>query len=205
MPLKRKEQKNKGDIYYVIKGRQALSIVAGVLFCALIAQTMSEKVPVNLVQANQEELSIINDRSTQEQILPTNILIQETPKVVVEDIRIQKVRAYLSRRGAPLSKYAKEMVNAADTYGIDYRLVAAISIIESNGGRYTFRPYNAWGWGKMTFANWNEGIEEVSEGLGHYYSRGLTTPKLISNYYCPPSASSWANKVQSVMNEIKNI
>jgi len=31
----------------------------------------------------------------------------------------------------------------------------------------------------------------------------LKTPKLISKYYCPPTADSWANKVQYVMNSIE--
>ena len=118
--------------------------------------------------------------------------------------KAQKIETYLrvNRGNAPLAKHAEKFVEVANKYGLDYRLLPAISVMESEGGKKLFRPYNAWGWGKSGFANWKEGIYSVSKGLGKYYSNGLTTPKLISKYYCPPSADGWANKVQYVMNEI---
>ena len=101
-----------------------------------------------------------------------------------------------------MSHFAEDFVKASEEYGIDYRIVAAISIIESGGGKKNFRSYNAWGWGKSGFTDWSEGIWAVSKGIGKYYSKGLTTPRLISYSYCPPSADSWARKVQGVMNLI---
>lgn len=96
------------------------------------------------------------------------------------DSRVEEIRSYLTTYKSPLVDYSEEFVKAADEYGIDYRLVVAISIIESSGGKINFRPYNAWGWGKNGFNNWIDGIWSVSKGLANgYYAKGLTTPETI--------------------------
>jgi hypothetical protein len=118
--------------------------------------------------------------------------------------KVKRINKYLSNRNAPLAKYAQEFVKAADHYDIDYRLVAAISIIESGGGEHTFKPYNAWGWGKSGFKSWKDGIWTVSKGLSKYYASGRTTPRTIAPSYCPPTADAWASKVSYVMNVISN-
>ncbi len=178
-----------------IKGRKALSIIAAVLGLGVVSQVIGDNVPVNLVQADQGQISVVSTENISEN---TEISSNE-----VADVRVAKIKAYLSKRNAPLADYANEFVAAADKYGIDYRLVASISVIESEGGKNTFRPYNAWGWGKSGFASWEEGIWKVSEGLSKYYVKGLTTPRLISYSYCPPSADHWAAKVQYVMDQIE--
>lgn len=193
--------------YLLLKSKKTLAIISGILFSALLLNTLSHKATFELVQANQgEDISAVLPAAS-ELALDTNINITEVmeeqpPQYVPNPEQVGRVRAYLNGRRSPLAQYAEEFVKAADHYGIDYRLVPAISVIESGGGLYNFRPHNAWGWGKMTFGNWQEGIWTVTKGLSVYYSNGLTTPKLISRYYCPPSADSWGMKVQFVMNEI---
>jgi len=179
-----------------IKGRKALSVIAGVLGFGLVANIISDKIPVNLVLADQGQVSAVSTEYIS--VDSAEITINE-----VADIRVAKIKAYLSQRAAPLADYAKEFVAAADTYGIDYNIVAAISVIESEGGKHTFKPYNGWGWGKSGFSSWEEGIWTVSKGISKYYAKGMTTPKSISYSYCPPSASHWATKVQGVMNKIE--
>jgi len=180
----------------LIKGRKALSVIAGVLGFGLVANIISDKMPVNLVLADQGQVSAVNTEYIS--VDSAEITINE-----VADIRVAKIKAYLSQRAAPLADYAKEFVAAADAYGIDYNIVAAISVIESEGGKHTFRPYNAWGWGKSGFSSWEEGIWAVSKGISKYYAKGMTTPRTISYSYCPPSADNWSAKVQSVMNKIE--
>jgi len=125
-----------------------------------------------------------------------------SPEQIAYKSKVEKIRKYLSGRGAPLAKYAEEFVKASDYYDIDYRLVAAISIIESSGGKHTFKPYNAWGWGKSGFDSWKDGIWTVSKGLAKYYSLGMKTPQSIAPNYCPPSADKWASKVSYIMSMI---
>lgn len=127
------------------------------------------------------------------------------PEVVTTtvDNRVSKVRSFLVSRNAPLAAHAEQFVISADKYGIDYRLVAAISIIESSGGSKLFRPYNAWGWGSVNFSSFDEGIDTVSRGLKKgYYNRGLDTPSEIAPVYCPPNASHWASAVSEFMSQM---
>ena len=181
----------------LLKGRTAVAILSGLLFVGMIFKTIDDKIPTQIAQANQNTVLPTNEEDINE-----NVPVESVSTQKVTDKRVTQIKKYLSKRNSPLAGYAQDFVYAADKYKIDYRLVAAISIIESGGGKNTFRSYNAWGWGKSGFANWKEGIYAVSKGLGKYYSNGLTTPKVISKYYCPPSADGWANKVQYVMNEI---
>jgi len=181
-----------------IKGRKTLSVIASVLGIGLVANIISDKMPVNLVLADQGQVSAVS----------TEYISVDSAEITtneVADIRVAKIKAYLSQRAAPLADYAKDFVAAADAYGIDYNIVAAISVIESEGGKHTFKPYNAWGWGKIGFSSWEEGIWTVSKGISKYYAKGMTTPRSISYSYCPPTANSWAAKVQGVMNKIESM
>lgn len=189
--------------------KNVLAVIAGILFSGLILNTISQVSPTPIIGVNQAgyieydseiEIANLDNSNIQEYILEESISTHAQDAVFVQ--RVENVRSFLASRNSPLADYAQEFVNAANTYGIDYRLVPAISIIESSGGLHTFRSYNAWGWGKMSFNNWTEAIWTVSEGLGNYYKKGMTTPRTIAPVYCPPSASSWASKVQGVMNTI---
>ena len=183
-----------------IKGRKALAITASILACGLVAQVISDKMPVNLVQADQGQILVLNTENVSESTDNAEITVNK-----IADVRVEKIRKYLDQRNSPLADYAREFVAAADEYGIDYRIVASISIIESEGGKHTFKPYNAWGWGKSGFSSWEEGIWTVSKGISKYYANGATTPKAISYSYCPPSSQSWATKVQYVMNQVESM
>jgi len=163
----------------------------------ILSQSTSKDVAVvyanefsNIEHTNIEEIQIIEQKISKAQADFEN--------------KVRKINLYLSERGAPLAKYSEEFVKAADHYGIDYRLVAAISIIESSGGKHNFRAYNAWGWGKSDFKSWEDGIWKVSEGMAKYYAKGLTSPRSIAPSYCPPNATTWANKVSYVMNMISS-
>jgi len=188
--------------------KNVLAVMAGILVTGLILNTVHEITLTKIVGIDnatfQEEfdkdIEYIETTPVEETVLEKAATI--SPEDTLKAQRIENIRKYLAKRNSPLAAYANEFVEAADYYNIDYRLVAAISIIESSGGLYNFKPYNAWGWGSYSFKNFKEGIWTVSKGLGGYYSRGLDTPKEISVYYCPPSASSWASKVTYVMNQI---
>jgi hypothetical protein len=163
--------------------------------------------PVNIIQKDYA-MNFNNENNTVLNISEDVIeqITEETPSEDTEYLaKVEKVRKYLSNRNSPLADYAEEFVKAAEEYSIDYNLVAAISVIESGAGKKCFKPYNAWGWGNMSFDNFKEGIWTVSKGLGKYYANGLNTPKLIGPRYCPPNAVKWGNNVQFVMNQIDSI
>jgi len=196
----------------LLKTKKILAVTSGILFSAAIVGSFSEKMTMELAEAHQTEQNTPNTTTISEAVLSATEVnihediafaeIEKEPEYIPDPQKVENIRNYLIGRKSPLADYALEFVKASDFYQIDYRIVAAISIIESNGGNRSFKPYNAWGWGKMTFQNWTDGIWTVSKGIAKYYENGLTTPKLISIYYCPPNAENWASKVQFVMNEI---
>lgn len=191
-----------------LKSRKLLSIISAVIFLGVIFSSVSQRMPVSKLYGDLTEntgstYTRFNAEDLMDSIEMEEIIVASEEKIhPTEDVRIVKVRNYLTKRRSPLAEYAHEFVKAADHYGIDYRIVAAISIVESGGGKKNFRPYNAWGWGKRGFKNWTDGIWKVSAGIAKYYSRGLKTPQLMARWYCPPNADSWGRKVQSVMNVI---
>ena len=183
------------------KPKNVLAVFTGILVTGFILNTLYELTPKEIVGIDnarfereyKQDIEYIEETPQEETILVEAVSID--PKQVERERRITNIRNFLEGRNSPLAKYAEEFVDAAQEYGIDYRLVAAISIVESSGGLYNFRPYNAWGWGSYGFEDWKDGIWSVSEGLGKYYARGLDTPYEIGRVYCPPSSDSWSRKV----------
>ena len=132
----------------------------------------------------------------------TRLYIKSDPNF---DKKVGNIETYMGRRNAPLEDEAHYMVMMANKFEIDYRLVPAISIIESSGGLRLYRKYNAWGWGGangFTFENWEHSIYVVSRGLGGYYSMGLDTPRKMAPRYNPHTPNEWGAKVEMVMNQI---
>ncbi|MCX6783475.1 MAG: hypothetical protein NT141_00150 [candidate division WWE3 bacterium] len=131
--------------------------------------------------------------------------------ITADDTRPVILDKYLTSQGAPLAGYGKTLVDAADKYGLDWRLVAAIAMQESNAGKVMPRDsYNAWGWAIYTgknsgfnFDSWEHAIETVSRGLAVYRDRyGLITPEEIMTRYNPDSTAaggSWARAVSYFM------
>jgi len=175
----------------LIKGNKTLAVITGILFGAVLINNLSHKIPVNYVEAGETSnignLSISTNVEIEENLIAKEVAVlikkeveDQTPKYAPDAKKVENIRKYLTGRQAPLADYAEEFVRAADHYNIDYRIIAAISVIESGGGKHTFRPHNAWGWGKKSFENWTEGIWTVSASISRYYSRGLITPQLIA-------------------------
>lgn len=129
---------------------------------------------------------------------------RESPEAIF-DYRIVILKKYLESHNSPLTDHASHFVTYADKYQLDWRMVAAISGVESTfGKRIPKNSYNAYGWanGNYYFESWEDSIEIVSKALRKkYYDRGAKTINQIARRYAPPS-SSWAWKVEFFMNEI---
>lgn len=119
--------------------------------------------------------------------------VQNTPvKTQVQakqlDQRAQILAAYLAKYNSPLQYQAQDFIEAADSFGVDWKLVPAISGVESIFGKRSF-GYNAWGWGiygdqALDFNSWRDGIYTVTGGLKTgYIDKGLTNPYSINRVY----------------------
>lgn len=109
-----------------------------------------------------------------------------------------RIDAYLA--GSPLEGYGSNFAAAAWKYGVDPRWSPAISNTESSKGTYCFRQHNAWGWGAIDFASWEEAIDTHVRGLARGY--GYTISVQAAKKYCPPNWYHWYNNTLAEMNRI---
>lgn len=134
------------------------------------------------------------------------VLKDKVLKIEKPDPRIAKLKAFLAQHDSPLTPYAKKFIEAADRYQIDWKLVPAITGVESTfGKRIPANSYNAYGWanGNYWFKSWDQSIDYVSCYLKEkYFDRGLDTPDKIGPVYAPPSPF-WARKVVYFMKQIE--
>ena len=106
-------------------------------------------------------------------------------EVSVNDIRAEKAKiidSYFKERSMPLVGTGMTFVLVAEKYGLDYRLLPAIAIRESSGGKAAC-GHNVFGWGSCKLHNFNS-YEEAIEALGR--NLGGANPK-TANYYAGKS------------------
>ena len=126
------------------------------------------------------------------------------------DTRTEALSEYLLRRNAPFATHAGLIVSQADKYNLDWRLLVAISGVESTfGQRYPQGSFNAWGWGiygdnRHGFSSWEDAITTISKELRvRYMDRwGAKDVYQIGNSYA--ASPTWAARVISFMNTISD-
>jgi hypothetical protein len=180
-----------------------LSFLASVAFMG--ASWITNKGPEHAEILNQIALYSNAVVSESEIVIPDKYATIPTSDPRNTDIFLRKVAAvrnFLNKYGAPLAANAEDFVRAADMYGIDYRLVASISMIESSGGKHLFRPYNAFGWGTWGYPSFTAAIYDVSRGMSNYYAGGLREPEKIAYRYNPVTPQSWGRKARAFMNQM---
>lgn len=118
------------------------------------------------------------------------------------DPRAEALRNVLMRYGSPIAQHADIFVKYADIYNIDWKLLPAISGVESTFGKAMIRDtYNAYGWGGGTiyFRNWENGIETINRALRkRYMKNGDKTVWEIAPIYA--ESKTWAPRVNYFMN-----
>lgn len=147
-------------------------------------------------------LSVNTSTSNPPSLTPLFLYQSDTQR---KDPRIDILRGFLDSHNSPLAPYSSIIVSAADRYGLDWKLLTAISGVESSFGKVMPRDsYNAYGWsnGSTRFESWEKSIEHVSQVLGEkYIDKGLRTPDQIMKVYCPGS-DTWAKNVARFMQSI---
>lgn len=132
-------------------------------------------------------------------------------QITAEDARAEAIRQFFARYGSPLEPYAQLIVDLADQYDLDYRLLPAIAMQESTlCKRIPSGSHNCWGFGiyggKVTrFDSYDQAIETITRTLATKYKeeKGLETPTQIMTRYTPSSNGSWAKGVNTAMREME--
>lgn len=127
-------------------------------------------------------------------------------EVIGKDARVEVVRQFFEQYNSPLAPFASHIVSSAQEYGLDYRLLPAIAMQESNLCRRVPKDsHNCWGFGiygkKVTrFESYEQAISTVSKTLAlEYKNKGLETPEEIMKKYTPSNNGAWADSVSHFM------
>ena len=131
-------------------------------------------------------------------------------EITQNDGRKEKIRQFFAKYNSPLEPYAGDVVDAADQYGLDHRLIPAIAMQESGLCKtIPDNSYNCWGFGiygktVTRFVDYKEGIYTVTKALAiRYKNKGLITPEQIMTMYTPSSDGSWAVSVNHTMRQLQ--
>jgi len=135
----------------------------------------------------------------------TSAQLAGNSQVESTDYRRLELYHFLKEKDSPLTEFSDVFIDAADLWGIDWRLLPAITGLESSfGKRMIPGSYNAYGWGGgyINFYSWTHSINHVSQKLSeNYYARGLDTPAKIGSVYAPPTPT-WGGRVALIMKKI---
>ena len=164
---------NKQKIYKFLK-----SLVAIPVMTAMIPLNGLVVIPNMALAINQSSTNSISVITAQE-------------KQIHED-RAEKIDTFFKSYNSPLEGYGMKFVLEAEKNDIDWRLLSAIAMRESTGGKYACKgvPNSVFGYGscKMSFKSIDESIEIVSASLGgnnpntaHHYD-GKTTLQILRKY-----------------------
>jgi len=126
-------------------------------------------------------------------------LLKPLPK---PDARIVRLEKFFRLYNCPQPLHTSEYLRVADGYGLDYRLLPAISVRETQCG-VAATENNRWGYhpGRQSFPSTREGIEFVARVLaeGFYYKGKTLRDKLFT--YNPRAA--YPDEVQRIMRQIE--
>lgn len=130
-----------------------------------------------------------------------------------EDARATLVAKFLARYKSPMEphdEYGKKLVEIADRNGIDFRLLPAIAMQESNlCKKIPANSFNCLGFGvhskgTLRFESYEAAFETAAKSLKkNYIDKGLTTPEKIMTKYTPGSNGSWALSVNRWISEME--
>jgi hypothetical protein len=128
--------------------------------------------------------------------------VDTLPRQAQADPRPERLKAFFDAYGCPGPLHVEEYLRAADTYAIDYRLLPALSLVESTCGRYE-RMNNRWGWdsARTGFRSVPHGIHFLARQLanGKYY-RGKTLDEKLRTYNPNPV---YPREIRRLMREIE--
>ncbi len=122
--------------------------------------------------------------------------------------RAKSVDTYFKERNMPLEGLGEKFVLEAERHDLDWRLLPAIAVRESSGGKQACGS-NPFGWAscKKTFKSFEESIEIVAMNLGgknpktaSYYGENDTYEKLYR--YNGTVIKTYPNEVIAIMEKI---
>jgi len=137
-----------------------------------------------------------------------------TQEEVVRKEKAEKIDGYFANRDAPLEGYGMKFVLEAEKYNLDWRLLPAIAMRETTGGKQICKnpnfPNNAFGWGscKMGFESIDKSIEHIAKSISgnnpnvKAYKQGMTSSEILKKYNPDSIIPGYSLQVIKIMNSI---
>jgi hypothetical protein len=119
------------------------------------------------------------------------------------DHRIARLENFFRTYHCPTPYHTSDYLRAADGYGLDYRLLPALSIRETLCGKAERQQHNAWGYhpGHQSFPSMEIGIDFVAQRLAqHRLYKGKTLDDKLFTYN---PRSAYPNEVKRIMGQIE--
>ena len=162
--------------------------------------------------------------STSQVVLSQKLNIGVTDLMALNQVVDQKAKdlkakadaidAYLKEHDMPIAGLGEEMVLAAEKNDLDWRLLPAIAVRESTGGKQDCKnvDHNFFGWGSchIGFKSDEEAINIVAKNLGgnnpstarHYADKD--TKQILDTYNPPYVVHNYTKQVMHIMDTIDN-
>jgi len=143
----------------------------------------------------------------------------EASVITTQEDEIRKAKAeaidkYFASKNAPLEGYGMKFVEEAEKNGIDWRLLPAIAMRETTGGKFACKnskaQNNNFGWYscKRGFSSIDESIEYISMTLGgnnenaKHYTSDMTSEQILKKYNPDSIVPGYSKQVIKIMTAI---
>jgi len=119
------------------------------------------------------------------------------------DPRVMRLEAFFKAYDCPGPLHVQEYLRAADSHALDYRMLPAISLVESTCGAFE-RMNNRWGWDSVQsgFPSVPAGIDYISGQLAEAPQyKGKTVKEKLFTYNPYPE---YVRQVERLMRQIED-
>jgi hypothetical protein len=186
-----------------------------------VAGVTAGAVPFNVVSVIVDEMDgikveVVQDATSSSwtEIIGLETAAERKDRLAKEEEKTSKaenIDKYFASMNLPLAGYGEVFVEAAEKYDLDYRLLPAIAMRESTGGKHSCPKgnKNVFGWHscKTVYKTYEEAIDKVAAHLAgevkstsHYYGNKSVRKKLRTyNSVIPP----YVDQIISIMNKIE--
>ncbi len=126
------------------------------------------------------------------------------------EVKAAKIDAYYAKYDLPLAGHGMQMVLVAEKNNLDWRLLPALAMRESTGGKFACYK-NPFGFGscKIKYESFDEAIDEVASHIGgnnpktaKYYANKTIEQKLLAYNSVIPT---YTQEIKGIMSKIENI
>jgi len=137
-----------------------------------------------------------------------------TQEEVVRKEKAEKIDSYFANKDAPLAGYGMKFVLEAEKNNLDWRLLPAIAMRETTGGKHMCKnpnaSNNAFGWGscKIGFISIDQSIEHIAKSISgnnpnvKAYKVGMTSGEILKKYNPDSIIPGYSLQVIKIMNSI---